>query len=256
MILAWCGIVWSQPQATPQADARVGEWLARLHASSLSRVPATGHSSSGKSRAKRTGKPPTGRPRKATAAERSPSKQKIKSRWRRNVADRWVIHWRTQDRLPWTEIVARDGRSERVLRKVVADYMENVEEGDFVRPLERDPVELIEGLLSELMVMRDTMVAVVQSEEQAAVVVAAAREWRRLVKEVRELLQAAGLLPRDLGRLRTLLEARQLSDMLDHTLDELEAGTVSPAQVRARVCGWAGVEPPMIEGSSSAPAVA
>ncbi|MGA9876457.1 MAG: hypothetical protein WBQ21_11680 [Solirubrobacteraceae bacterium] len=190
-----------------------------------------------------------------TAAERSPSKRKIKSAWRRNVADRWVIHWRTQDRLPWAEIVARDGRSERALRKVVTDYMENVEEDDFVRPLERDPVELVEGLLSELMIMRDTMVAIVQSEEQAAVVVAATQEWRRLIKEVRELLQAAGLLPRDLGRLRNLLEARELADMLDRTLDELEAGTVSPAQVRTRVCEWAGVSP-VIEGSPSAPAAA
>ncbi len=169
---------------------------------------------------------------------------KIKSGWRRNVADRWVIHWRVAERLPWSEIVARDGRAERTLRGVVNDYLKHVEEGDFMRTLDRDPVELVESMLSELTVMRDTMVGLVQSSDNEAVVVAAGREWRRLVKEVRELLQAVGKLPRELGTMRHLVEIRELADVLGRLLDGLEEGTVTPQEVRMQVAEWAGVEVP------------
>lgn len=164
-----------------------------------------------------------------------------------------MIHWRLVERLPWSEIVARDGRAERTLRAVVDDYLENVREGDAVRPLERNPIELVEALLNELAIVRDTMVGLVNTSGDERVIVAAGREWRGVMKEVCELLQAVGKLPRDLSVLRHLVEVRELADVLDLVLDQLEAGTITPAQVRARVAEWAGV-PPVIEGSGPATA--
>ncbi len=206
-----------------------------MPAGSVSRVPVTDDSTSGKTRVPRPSKPPAKTARKTPRCERSPVRGKFTSAWRRNVADRWVVHWRVQDRLPWSEIVARDGRAERTLRAVVDDYLENVQEGDFVRPLGRDPIELVESMLNELAIMRDTVQAIVASSENEAVIVAAVREWRRIVKEVRELLQATGKLPRDLSVLRHLVEVRELSDVLDGLLDRLESGDITPQAVRTEV---------------------
>ena len=83
------------------------------------------------------------------------------------------------ERLPWSEIVERDGRSERALRAVVDDYLEHVQEGDAVRTLEHDPIELVESLLNELTIMRDTMVGLVNTSEDERVIVSAGREWGR-----------------------------------------------------------------------------
>lgn len=200
-------------------------------------------------------KPPAKTARKTPRSARSAGKGRFKSGWEKNVADRWTIHWRVFEKLSWAVITARDGRSERALRAVVDDYLKHVQEGDAVRPMERDPIELIESLLSELSIVRDAMVGVMQTTEDERVVVVAGREWRRLLKELRELLQAVGKLPRDLGSLRYLIEVRELSEMLDKTLDELEAGSITPGQVRVRVADWAGL-PPVIEGSSSVPTAA
>lgn len=170
------------------------------------------------------------------------------------MADRWVIYWRTQERLSWAEIVARDGRSERTLRGVVEDYLENVQEGDAVHPLDRDPVELVESMLSELALMRDTLAEISRTNENDAVVVAAVREWRHLARDVRDLLQAVGVLPRELGTMRFTLEVRAMAELLDGLLDGLEDGTVNPAHVREEVCRWAGVEAPASEDTALAAA--
>lgn len=200
-----------------------------------------------KTRAK-TPKPPAKKP----AAKRKPG-QKVPSGWRRNVADRWVIHWRVFERLAWKEIVVRDGRQERTLRRVVDDYLKHVEEGDAVRPLQRDPIELIEGMLNELTVMRDAMVGISQSSDQDSVVVAAVREWRRLVKEVRELLQGVGVLPKELGTMRHLVEVRELAETLERLLDRLEEGTITPAELRAQIAEWSGVKPIELEPPAQPP---
>lgn len=166
----------------------------------------------------------------------------MSSAWRRQVQNRWVIHWKVFEGLTWKEIVAKDGRQERTLRTVVADYLANVEEGDAVKPLERDPLDIIESMVNELGIMRDTMQTLVANSEDEKTVVAGVREWRRLVKEVRELLQGVGKLPRELGTLRHLVEVRELSERLDGWLDRLEDGQMSPQELRASVAEWAGVK--------------
>ena len=217
----------------------------------------TGKSASGITR-KRTSlssspKPPAKTARKTPRSVRSASKGRFKSGWEKNVADRWVIHWRAVERLPWNEIVERDGRSERALRAVVNDYLEHVQEGDAVRPLEQDPIDLLASLLNELTIMRDRMVAMAATSTNEPVVIGATREWRCLVKEIRELLQAVGKLPRDLGALRHLIEVREMAVVLDKLLDSFEDGSCSAQQVRARLAEWAGV--PQIEAPEPAPPV-
>jgi hypothetical protein len=187
-------------------------------------------------------KPPAKTARKTPRSARSASKGRFKSGWEKNVADRWVIHYRLIERLPWSEIVERDGRSERALRAVVNDYLEHVQEGDAVRPLEHDPVELVESMLSELIVMRDTMVGLVRSSDNDRVVVAAMREWRRLARDVRELMQAAGVLPREFGTMRFTLEVREAAELLGGLLDGLEDQSVTPQEVRAKVAEWSGLK--------------
>lgn len=253
------GIGWSRLRATSHAEAherRAGqEGLSPAPASTLFGVATTGKSASGITRkrasASRSPKPPAKTVRKTPRSARSASKGRFKSGWEKNVADRWAIHARVFEGLPWSEIVERDGRSERALRAVVSDYLEHVQEGDAVRPLERDPIELVESLLNELTILQDTMVGLVNTSEDARVIVAATREWRRLMKEARELLQAVGKLPRDLSVMGHLVEVRELSDTLDGVLDQLEAGTITPQQVRARVAEWACVES-VSEGAASA----
>jgi hypothetical protein len=195
---------WSRPRATPQADAHnhIFEGLSTTPACSLSSVAATGKSASGitckRASVSSSPKPPAKAARKTPRSARSASKGRFKSGWEKNVADRWVIHWRVIERLQWSEIVKRDGRSERALRAVVNDYLEHVQEGDAVRPLEQDPIALLTATLDRLAIMRDMMVGLVQSTENELVVVAAAREWRHVEKELRELMIAVGVLPRDL----------------------------------------------------------
>ena len=158
------------------------------------------------------------------------------------------------ERLPWSEIVKRDGRSERSLRAVVNDYMEHVQEGDAVRPLEQDPIDLLAAMLDRIAIMRDTMAGLVQSTENELVIVAAAREWRHAEKELRDLLMAVGKLPRDLGKIAFALEAREAADLLDGLLGGLENGSYTPAHVREQIAQWAGVEQRVIEGTALAAA--
>ncbi|MGA8364510.1 MAG: hypothetical protein WB709_08310 [Solirubrobacteraceae bacterium] len=215
-------------------------------------MPATGKSSSGIKRKRASvsssPKPPAKTARKTPRTARSAKKGRFKSGWEKNVADRWVIHQRLMERLPWSEIVERDGRSERALRAVVDDYLEHVQEGDAVRPLEQDPIDLLAATLDRLGIMRDTMVGLMQSTENELVIVAAAREWRHVEKELRDLMIAVGVLPRDLWKLRHVIEAREAADILDGLLDDLEDGSLTAQQVRARIAEWAGVKP-VIESS-------
>jgi hypothetical protein len=223
-------------------------------------VASIGKSASGTTR-KRTSassspKPPAKTARKTPRSARSASKGRFKSGWEKNVADRWTIHWRLIERLSWGEIVQRDGRSERALRVVVDDYLEHVQEGDAVRPLEQDPLDLLAAMVDRLTLMRDTMAGLVQNSENELVIVAAAREWRHGEKELRDLLLAVGKLPRDLGRIAFALEAREAARLLDRLLDELESGEIGPAGVRERMAAWAGVgvEAQAIEGAALAAA--
>jgi len=226
----------------------------------VSRVAPTGKSASGVTRkrtlaqhASNSPKPPAQTARKTPRSARSASKGRFKSGWEKNVADRWTIHWRLYERLPWSEIVKRDGRSERALRAVVNDYLEHVQEGDAVRPLEQDPIDLLAAMLNRLTIMQDTMARLTQSTENGLVIVAAAREWRHAQKELRNLLMAVGKLPRDLGALGHLVEIRELADLLGRLLDRFEAGEIGAGDVRAQIDEWAGVQP-VIEASSSAQA--
>jgi hypothetical protein len=220
-------------------------------------VAATGKSASGitgkRASVSSSPKPPAKAARKTPRNARSASKGRFKSGWEKNVADRWVIHARLFERLPWREIVERDGRSERALRAVVDDYLEHVQEGDAVRPLEQDPVALLTATLDRLAIMRDTMVGLMQSTESELVMVAAAREWRHVEKELRELMMAVGVLPRDLWKLRHVMEAREAADLLDRLLDGLEDGSLTARDVRARMTEWSGV-PPVIESTTPAAA--
>jgi hypothetical protein len=227
----------------------------------LSDVAATGKSASGITRKRAptqhpedSPKPPVKAARKTPRFARSADKGRFKSGWEKNVADRWVIHHRLIERLPWREVVERDGRSERALRAVVDDYLAHVREGDAVRPLEQDPIDLLAAMLDRLAIMRDTMASLVQRSENELVIVAACREWRNTEKELRELLMAVGKLPRDLGRIAFALEAREAAHLLDRLLDDLESGGITPAQARASMAQWAGVEQPVIEGTAMAAA--
>jgi hypothetical protein len=225
----------------------------------VSSVAATGKSASGitgkRASVSSSPKPPAKAARKTPRSARSANKGRFKSGWEKNVADRWVIHWRLIERLPWSEIVKRDGRSERALRAVVDDYLEHVQEGDAVRPLEQDPLVLLSAMLDRLAIMRDAMAGLMQSTESELVIVAAAREWRHVEKELRDLMIAVGVLPRDLWKLRHLIEAREAADLLDRLLNQLEAGEITAAGVREGIAAWSGVVL-TIESLSSAPAAA
>lgn len=83
--------------------------------------------------------------------------------------------------------------------------------------------------------MRDTLAEILRTNENDTGVVAAVREWRRLARNVRELLQTVGVLPRELGTMRFTLEVREMAELLDGLLDGLEDGHgLSPIWWRPR----------------------
>jgi len=137
----------------------------------------------------------------------------VQSAWQRQLRDRQVIHWRLFERLPWSVVAKRDGRTERQLRRVVDDYQRHVEDCDLAfSPLERDAVELVRMALDRLEIVRDTLTSIAANAETDAVAVGALRTALHAEAQVLELLQAVGKLPYDLGQMHRVIEERQLAE--------------------------------------------
>jgi hypothetical protein len=165
----------------------------------------------------------------------------LRSPWRRQLRDRQVIAMRLIERLPWAEITLRDGRTERQLRRIVADYEERAGDDGLVAAsaLQRDPVQLIEAELDRLEMLRDSVVGIMLDASTDAVALGAARTWLAVEQQYVQLLQAVGKLPKELGTFRHLLDVRELAIQLDRLLDGLESGERTPAEARAQVYEWA-----------------
>jgi hypothetical protein len=148
---------------------------------------------------------------------------------------------RVIERLPWSEITLRDGRTERQLRRIVADYEKRADDGGLVAAsdLKRDPVQLIEAAIERLAMLRDAVVGIMLDASTDAMALGAARTWLAVEREYIELLQAVGKLPKELGTFRHLLDVRELATQLDRLLDGLESGELTPAAVRTQVYEWA-----------------
>ena len=145
------------------------------------------------------------------------------------------------ERLPWAEITLRDGRTERQLRRIVADYEKRTGDDGLVAAsaLQRDPVQLIEAELDRLEMLRDAVVAIMLDASTDAVALGATRTWLAIEGQYIGLLQAVGKLPKELGTFRHLLDVRELATQLDRLLDGLESGERTPAEARAQVYEWA-----------------
>lgn len=166
------------------------------------------------------------------------------------IRDRVVVELRVFERRPLAEIAALDGRSERQLERVVADYEQHVaEHGEPPSELDMDPLAILRASLHRYGLQRELLYQAAAAANTSAEVVGAVKALTAIEEKQTAVLQAVGLLPRELRALGCLAEVRELADMLDKTLDELEAGTITPAQVRGRVCGWAGL-PLVIEGAA------
>ena len=166
----------------------------------------------------------------------------------RAVRDRLAIELRVFERRPLAEVAAFDGRSERQLERVVAGYEAHIaEHGEPPSELDLDPLAILRASLHRYGFQRELLYHAAANATTSAELVGAVKALAAIEEKQTAVLQAVGLLPREL-RAGCLAEVGELSDMLDKTLDELEAGTVTPAQVRGRVCDWAGVSP-VVEGS-------
>ncbi len=168
------------------------------------------------------------------------------------IRDRIVVELRVFERRPLAEIAALDGRSERQLERVVTAYEQHVaEHGEPPSQLDMDPLAILRASLHRYGFQRELLYQAAANASTSAELVGAVKALAAIEEKQAAVLSAVGLLPHELRALGHLMEVRQLADALDRMLDELEAGTVTPQQVRTRVADWAGV-PAVIECSSSA----
>lgn len=194
-----------------------------------------------------------GEARKARLSRKKPTARKRAGVSGRSKAirDRIVVQLRIEGR-PLAEIGAFDGRSARQIERVLAAYEQHVaEHGELPSELDMDPLAILRASLHRYGFQRALLYQAAANASTSAELVGAVKALAAIEEKQVAVLSAVGLLPHELRALSRLMEVRQLADALDRMLDELEAGTITPQQVRTRVADWAGV-PAVIEGPPSA----
>lgn len=187
-----------------------------------------------------------------------PMKDKLSTPWGRYSADRWVVYWRLVEGATWHEIVKRDGRTKSQLERVVKGYEEHGEPDEaLVGSMRQNPVELVEGAIERIEVLRTTGVVLVREASNVNEAVGALRTLLRVEQEHTRLMQAIGKLPNELGTIRFLVETRELAQELTRLLDGLDDGSLTTADVRRAIGEWAGAlpapadSPPTINGQEA-----
>ena len=169
----------------------------------------------------------------------------------KGLLDRIVVELRVFEHRPLAEIAALDGRSERQLERVVAAYEAHVaEHGEPPSELDMNPVAILRASLHRYGFQRELLYRAAANATTSAELVGAVKALTVIEEKQTGVLQAVGLLPRELRALGHLLEVQSAADELERLLDGLEDGSLTPAQVRGRMCEWAHVEAPVIEGTA------
>jgi hypothetical protein len=119
---------------------------------------------------------------------------------RRIVADRAAG-------LTGATVAARNGLAERQCRNVVAKHRE-----EQPPPWEHDPVEVLPGQLEQLDALIERLALVAEQSAHDAVRLGELKAQLTALKQRRELLQATGLMPRNLGLIVQEIDMRRVTD--------------------------------------------
>lgn len=87
----------------------------------------------------------------------------------------------------------------------------------------RDPVEIVEDMLAEYQAAMDDLGEVALSTTYDAVKVGAIRQRMACMRDMRELMQETGTLPKDLGQLKLSLELNVIAERFMLVLSQHDA---------------------------------
>jgi len=137
----------------------------------------------------------------------------------------------------WSRVAERNGLSERQCRRICEEWRESRR-----REPDQDPLELFEELLDAYDAGVEDLAVVLEEASQDAVKVGAIKARVALIEDKAKLLQAVGLLPWNLGRLK---EERDLRVVAETAWDVMERHGV-PEEARKDLAAT-------LRGNSSVP---
>lgn len=148
------------------------------------------------------------------------------------------------DGTSYPEVSAVDGRSESTLRLLRKKYAAS---GSGVPDLlNEDPVRIIENMLRRKQVAWRLFAQVAMASEGTARI-AAIKGMLQADERTVELLQHVGKLPRELGTLRHVIDVREIAEKMLTALDQMDAGEISPGEVRVAFEELAGIGAPAVD---------
>lgn len=148
------------------------------------------------------------------------------------------------DGTSYPEVSAVDGRSESALRVLKKKYAAS---GSGVPDLlNEDPVRIIENMLRRKQVAWRLFAQVAMDSEGTARI-AAIKGMLQADERTVELLQHVGKLPRELGTLRHVIDVREIAEKMLTALDQMDAGEITPGEVRVAFEELAGIGAPAVD---------
>ncbi len=138
--------------------------------------------------------------------------------------------------LSWTTIAGSFGLTERQCQNILADYR-----ASHPRLRERDPIEIVDEMLDRYEAAQEELALVSATTKHDATRVGAIRTRLGALEAQANLLMLVGVLPRDLGVLRTDIDAQAMAgqaiDVLNRFGVPLEARRALIDAVRTRKNG-------------------
>ena len=141
--------------------------------------------------------------------------------------------------LGWSKVAERNGLSERQCRRIC-------EEWRATRPsaYDHDPLALLDEILDHYDAGIEDLALVREEALQDAVKVGAVKARMNLIREKAELLQAVGILPRDLGKFAEERDLRVVADTVWAVMDKHDVPDDARLDLAATLRGNSSVPTP------------
>jgi hypothetical protein len=116
--------------------------------------------------------------------------------------------------LPWSEIAAEHRISGRQCRTIVNEYGKTG-----ITPRLRDPVEVVDQMLERYEGFQERLIDIADTATNDSARVGAIKAAMEAMRSQAELMQAIGVLPRDLGRMAVAIDVRRVARAAIEVLD-------------------------------------